>query len=151
MPKVNSKNRKIPLMSEYEKFEIEEVFDRTKSIDNLRIQIYSFFGTVNITALGLALTRQQAGVFLIAASMIALLALVDRVMRRHQGYFYARGLELEEKFSSEKESALLHSYLLRSRHLSQSRIRRYWIALSVFFFEIFYAIVCWYFFKWNWF
>jgi hypothetical protein len=151
MPKVNGKHRKISLMSEYEKFEIQEVFDRTKTIDSLRIQIYSFFGTVNITSLGLALTRQQAGIFLIAASMIGLLALIDRVMRKHQAYFYTRGLELEDRFSPEKESALLHSYLLKSHHLSQSRLRRYWITLSIFFSQVLLAIASWYFLKWNWF
>jgi len=151
MEKLNYKSHKPPLMSEYEKHEIEEVFDRTKTIDNLRIQIYSFFGTVNITALGLALSRQQAGILLIAASMIGLLALIDRQMRKYEAYFYTRGLELEEKFSPEKGTALLHGFISKSHRLSYSRLRKYWITFSVFFFEVLLAIVCWYFLKWSWF
>jgi hypothetical protein len=146
-----AQTRKVPLMSEYEKIEIEEVFNRTKTIDSLNIQIYTFFGTVNITTLGLGVSQQHSGVFLIAASMIGLLTLIIRVMRKHQVQFYMRGLVLEKRFSPDKESALLHNYLEKSGHLSGSRLRRYWLPLSVFFFEVLLAFISWYFLKWSWF
>ncbi|NOT05045.1 MAG: hypothetical protein HOP27_10655 [Anaerolineales bacterium] len=151
MPKVDPKSQKIGLMSEYEKMEVREIFERTRTIDNLRIQIYSFFGTVNITFLGLGVSAQHAGVFLIAASTIGLLALIERRMRDHQFQFYARGLELEEKFSPDRKSALLYSYLEKRNYVSQSRLRRYWLPLSVFTFEILMAVLSWYFLGWNWF
>ena len=146
-----AKNNMVPLMTEYEKIEIEEVFSRTKAMDSLNIQIYTFFGTVNITTLGLGVSLQHAGMFLIAASMIGLLTLILRKMRKHQFYFYTRGLALEKKFSPEKNSALLKSYLEKSGYLSNSRLRRYWLPLLIFLFEIFLAIASFYYLKWTWF
>ena len=137
-------------ISDYHKMELQEVFNRTSTFTSLRVQIYSFFGTANLGLLGFALTSRLAGLILIAAGIIGLLALVDRQILRYQIIWYSRGLQLEEKYASDKESALLHQAIVRTGYLQKGVLRRYWLPAAIFAVEVLMAVLSWWLLGWAW-
>lgn len=138
-------------MDEYEKIEIEQIYDGIKSIENLSVQIYSFFGTANVTILGVALSLQVSGLILVAALMIGLLGLIHRQTKNHAKVYYLRGTQLENKYAKEPDGALLHLYINKVNYFGQSRVRQYWIPLTIFAVEVLMAFIAAYILKWPWF
>ena len=139
------------VIGEYERLELEEVFNRTRSLVNLRVQIYSFFGTANLTLLGIALGARQAGFLFVAAGLMGLLALVDRAMLHNQAKVAARGLELEQRYATQPAVALLHRlYALRPEHNLTTRLARFWLPLLLFTGEILFALICLVWLGWKW-
>jgi hypothetical protein len=98
-------------MDEYHKVELNEIFSRTRSLESLRSQFGTFFGTVNLTALGLAFSVQKAGIVFLAAAIFAVQIIIDVFVRRNLVVLYYRGLQLERKYSAEVEESLLHIYV----------------------------------------
>jgi hypothetical protein len=93
----------------YNKLEIEEILARTRALQNIRIQIFTFFGTANLTVLGFALSTQWAGLIFVATGIMVLLAVSDWFLRRQHDILYFRGLQLEKKYAPDGETALLHT------------------------------------------
>jgi hypothetical protein len=94
-------------MSEYYKLELSQVVDRVNSLEGTRLQLGIFFGTANLTILGVAMYVQKAGVLFIAAAIMIVFILIDiRVRALHVAYFY-RGLQLQRKFAKDDEETFL--------------------------------------------
>lgn len=112
MPESRSTARTEPAaIDPYHLVEIKEVFERTRYYSNLRIQIATFFGTIDLTILGLAFSLQKAGLFFAAAGTLLLWIVSDTYARRELRPFYFRGLQLEKLYAPEGAQALLHTYL----------------------------------------
>jgi hypothetical protein len=108
-------------INEYHKMEIQEIFLRTGTLENIRTQMATFCLTANITVLGFAFSTQKA-VLVFAATIILLLwALADFAGRRNIGALYYRGLQLEKLYAPDKDSALLHIYV------ASTSTRRRWV------------------------
>ena len=145
-----SETQPVVSISEYEKLELEEVFNRTRSLVNLRVQIYSFFGTANLTLLGIALGARQAGFLFVAAGLMGLLVIVDRAMLQHQSKIAVRGLELEQCYAARPDVALLHRLYTRPEHNLRIRLARLWLPLLLFTGEVLFALLCVSMFNWTW-
>lgn len=98
-------------IDQYHLLEIQEIFERTRAYSGLRVTIATFFGTINLTILGLAFSLQNAILFFIAAATLFLWVVSDAYARRELLPFYYRGLLLEKKYAPEGEEALLHTYI----------------------------------------
>jgi len=98
-------------IDEYHLLEIKEIFERIRSYSSLRVTIATFFGTINLTTLGLAFNLKNAVLFIIAAATIILWIISDTYAKRELRPFYYRGLQLEKKYAPEGEEALLHTYI----------------------------------------
>jgi hypothetical protein len=103
-------------MEEYHKLEIQEIFSRTKSLETLRAQFGTFFGTANLTALGFAFTTQKVGILFLAAAIFVVQILMDTFVRRNLVVLYYRGIQLEKKYASEAGESLLHVYTAATLH-----------------------------------
>jgi hypothetical protein len=86
-------------MSEYYKLELEQVVKRIESLETVRFQLGTFFGTANLTALGFAFSTRRAILFLIAAAILGAYAIVDDRARALRLVFYYRGLQLQRRFA----------------------------------------------------
>lgn len=100
-----------PKIDPYHQLEIQEIFERTRAYSSLRVTIATFFGTVNLTILGLAFSAHNAMLFFIGAATLLLWIISDAYARRELIPFYYRGLQLEKKYAPEGEEALLHTYV----------------------------------------
>jgi hypothetical protein len=98
-------------INEYHKLEIEEIFLRTRTSENVRTQVAILCITANITVMGFAFSNQKAGLVFAAASILLLWALADAPARRNIGVLYYRGLQLEKRYAPDKENAFLHIYV----------------------------------------
>lgn len=145
-----SETKSVVSIGEYERLELEEVFNRTRSLVNLRVQVYSFFGTANLTLLGIALGARQAGFLLVAAGLMGLLTIVDRAMLQHQAKIAVRGLELEQCYAARPDAALLHRPYTRPEHNLRTRLARLWLPLLLLIGEVLFALICIGWFGWTW-
>ena len=142
--------KQVTAIDEYHKMEIQEIFTSIRTANTLRIQVYSFFGTANLTILGVALSAKHAGLILLAASIIGVLLLVDRQLRRYSYVFLSRGVQLEELYAPDKVSAFIHKYVAESSYAKANPTQRYWLALFVLMIEIVMAILSRYSLDWSW-
>lgn len=96
---------------EYHKIEILEIYQRTRELSVLRVQVATFFGTANLTLLGLAFSTQLAGLMLFGAGLLILWWIADAYAIRELKPFYFRGLKLERTYSPDWQDSLLRTYL----------------------------------------
>ena len=136
-------------INNYHQMEIQEIFAGIRLANSLTVQIYSFFGTANLTVLGFALGINSAGLILIAASMLGVLILANRRVRKYREFLLVRGLELEKMYAPDVEHAYFH--LFDSRQSSKSRIKNYSLPVFIFSIEIAMAILSWLLLGWRWF
>lgn len=92
---------------EYYKLELSQVVERIDSLGNLRVQLGTFFGTANVTALGVALSVQKAGILFIAASMLVIYLLLDARIRGLSVAYFWRGICLQRKFVPNDDETFL--------------------------------------------
>ena len=97
-----------PKISEYHKLEIVEVFTNIRENTNLRLQTFSFLGTAHLVVIGLALTNKKISILVIAILILIVLIGVDKIRKRTQAAFEYRGLQLEDKYAPDPETALVH-------------------------------------------
>jgi hypothetical protein len=97
-------------INEYHKLEIQEIFVRTRTSENIRIQVGIIFLTANVTLLGFAFSTQKVGLVFAAVIILFLWAIADFAGKRSIGVLYYRGLQLEKIYASEQD-ALLHIYI----------------------------------------
>ncbi|MFN8470063.1 MAG: hypothetical protein U0X20_31200 [Caldilineaceae bacterium] len=135
---------------DYEKIEIQQIYEQIRASDAMYVQVYSFFGTANVTVLGFGFTFQMAGLILLGASMIGLLALVERIIKKYRYAFYLRGLELEKRFSETPNEALLQRQVSVYR-VSGSRLKRFWLPGMILLIEILIALFLHFILGWKWF
>jgi hypothetical protein len=132
----------------------------------------TFFGTLNLAAMGIAISSQKAGfICLISTSMLAFIYL-DQTARRLLAHLYLRGLRLQDSFASADGETFL-SLVLVGRWRSQIErvanarnenrayievddvpfVRRsfsgFWVPLAVGVFELILGIVLWRCFDWG--
>lgn len=86
-------------VSEYHKIEFDEVITRIHSLEDLRVQIATFFATTNLTALGIAFSIQKAGILYLAAMTMIFLFLIDRRTKGVLASYYYRGLILQNMYA----------------------------------------------------
>lgn len=135
---------------DYEKIEIQQIYEQIRASDAMYVQVYTFFGTANVTMLGFGFTFKMAGLVLLGAAMIVLLAFVERLIKKYRYAFFVRGLELEQRYSSEPENALL-GHKISTYQLADTAIRRYWLPGAIVLFETFLALLLHYALGWEWF
>ena len=105
-PDVNSRKAGIP---KYHQLELEEVFQKTRATENIRIQLGTFIGTINLTVLGIAFSSTKVGIFFIAIGTLLIFMMMDTfVIRKSLRILYERGMELEEKYSPDPERSIMH-------------------------------------------
>ena len=118
---MNSQNSDLSSVDRAREFEIGKIFDAIVSVQSLRLQLGTFFGTVNLAALSIAFTTQKAGIVFFAAILIWLFMILDSVgLRALLGFFYS-GLHLNQQRSPEDPDNFLGITLSLSRYESQMR------------------------------
>ena len=98
-------------LDEYHKIEIMEIFERTRTTQNLRVQIFTFLGTANLTILGLAFNTQKVGFIFLATGTLLLLIVTDYAIRLMLSLLYCRGIQLEKQYSPDSDISLIHGYV----------------------------------------
>jgi hypothetical protein len=91
---------------------VQEVFKAMMAIQNFRIQSGIFFGTVNVGALGVALSTQKAGLFFFAAVLMWAFMWIDIRGRSALAGFYYRGIQLLQQFAPEDNDSFLNIILV---------------------------------------
>ncbi|MFC2037810.1 hypothetical protein ACFLYD_07595 [Chloroflexota bacterium] len=66
-----------PALDRFHEIELEKTLDAIFGVQSLRVQVAVFFGTVNLAALGVALTTGKAIVVFFAAALLLLFAATD--------------------------------------------------------------------------
>ncbi len=108
----NNASKKTMEIPEYHRMELGEIFEKTRTIENVRIQLGTFIGTVNLSALGVAFSSERAGIVFIAIGAIVLFILMDMVViRKSLKRLNERGAELEEKYSPDPKKSNFHKKL----------------------------------------
>jgi len=108
----------------FHEIELEKVFDALLSLQNFRVQLGTFFGTVNLAGLSVALTTNKASVIFLAGTLIWMFIFLDYiVMRTLIGYCY-RGLQLQALFAPDDQDTYFNMFLLflqkkREKHLKE--------------------------------
>lgn len=158
-------------LNDYYKLEMGEVFSRIDSLENFRVQLGTFFGTANLTALGIALSTQKAGITFIAAIILVILVLIDMRGRRNLAAYYYRGLQLQKKYAPNDGETFLHllpgglpakvrevfelpdaksrRIALRKVPMSSPSFLGFWIPLVAIAFEVIAGLILWLMFNWS--
>jgi len=105
---MKTRNFKMNGIDDYHKLEIEEIFIRTREHTNQRSQIFSFLGTAHLIALGIALTNQKISILILAISLPIALIIIDHGLKRSLASVELRGLQLEDLYAPDPETALQH-------------------------------------------
>lgn len=108
MPDNQQQSTQQRLASEYYKQELDQVVSRFDTLEILRIQLGTFFGTANLTALGLALSSQKAGIILIAISILVIFVIFDLRLRRLCLTYLCRGIQLQHRFVPDDNETFIH-------------------------------------------
>jgi len=160
----------LPLDKFYE-IEMETVFGALLKKETIRVQLATFFGTVNLAVLSIALSTQKAGLLFFAGMLFWALVILDmRARRTLVGYFY-RGLQLQTQFAlgdsdvflnivpghaaslvrkiaklPEREDRIKALHRLPLRHPS---IPGFWMPLGASLIEIGSGLILWLVFGWS--
>ncbi|MGD1908668.1 MAG: hypothetical protein ACFB0C_22155 [Leptolyngbyaceae cyanobacterium] len=114
-------------IDEYHKIELAEIFNRIRLLISLRIQIFTFIGTANLTILGISISEQKAILIFLGAVLMVLLMFIDSLLRPNIDIILARGIQIENLYSDDND-ALLISIMLASINKPKSS---YTIALKI--------------------
>lgn len=160
-------------LDKFHEIEIQKVSDILTWINNVSLQVGTFFGTANITALGVAFTLQKAGILFFAALLILLFIVIEIDIYGTMLRYYYRALILRKKFAPNDEDTFLDiaasphlekkmrgliertSPSKRLRELRKLQITAFfgeaivWIALTTFLVEIGMGIVLSQFPRWS--
>jgi hypothetical protein len=88
-------------LDKFHEIELEKLYESITSIKNLRLQMASFFGTANLTAMSLAFTSQKAGLIFFAVVLIWAFAILDSRSRMSVITCYFRILQMSLKYSTD--------------------------------------------------
>jgi uncharacterized membrane protein SpoIIM required for sporulation len=166
------KTNATPPLDKFHEIELEQVFTAMVSLQNLRVQLGTFFGTVTLTILGIAFSAQKAGLLFLAAAVFWLFIVLDGIQRATLAAYYCRGLQLEDRFAPHETDTFL-SLMLRGpmsskireiADLSKDQVRskmayrsprpvlsvfRFLLALGVSLIEIATGLLLWWVFGWS--
>jgi len=98
-------------LDKFHELEIPKVFDAMLSIQNLRIQLGTFFGTANLTGLGFAFSTQKAGLVFLSATTLAIFIFLDIIARGTLLCYYYRALILQSQFAPDDKDTYLDIFL----------------------------------------
>lgn len=96
----------IPKLDRFHEIELERLIEGIITLHHLRMQVGVFFGTVNLAALGVALTTQKALVVFFAGILLWMLIAADMVARASVAAYYYRALKLQERFAPNDDGFL---------------------------------------------
>jgi len=99
MQQLQNENESTEEFDDYHKLEMSQVFERFNAIEDKRIQLGIFFGTANLTIIGIALSVQKVGILLIGVSILIIFMLMDMRVRENIAINYYRGLQLQKKYA----------------------------------------------------
>lgn len=102
-------------------FEVEsaKIIESIQATQNLRVQMGIFFGTANLTGLGIAFTFKSAILIFVTAFTMVNYAFLDLALFRMLiGYCY-RGLILKSKVVDDKEDTFIDAFIL---HMHPKRV-----------------------------
>ena len=102
----------VPHLDRLHEMEIEKVFGAMLTTQTLRLQLGTFFGTLDLTALSIAFSTQKAGFCIVAGLLLLIFASVDRIGLSALFAFYHRSLQLKEQFAPNDEDSFLNIMLL---------------------------------------
>jgi hypothetical protein len=83
--------------SEHQKVELSYIYDYFSRIQDRRGQVFVFFGTASLTALGIALQEQKAGFILLSILFILLHMGTEGTARAEMAPFFFRGYMIERE------------------------------------------------------
>lgn len=86
-------------MNKFHEIEIEKLYDTILTTENLRIQIGIFFATINLGALGIAVTQEKAIIFFFAAALLLIMVPLDLTARKTLASAYYRVASLHKKYT----------------------------------------------------
>ena len=109
---MSEQNKMMPQLDKLHEIEIEKVFGAMMSIQTLRLQLGTFFGTMNLTTLSIAFSTKKAGFFLFAGLLLFIFASIDRMGLSALFAFYHRSIQLKEQFAPNDEDSFLYIMLL---------------------------------------
>lgn len=168
-----SAGKKVETSIEVDKFheiEIEKVFDAMLSTFNLRVQLGTFFATVNLAALSFAFSTQKSGIIIFSGLLLWVFIILDFVGVSALIRLEYRGMQLTELYSP-KDIDNLYTVLniryieriknvfaipdgeKRKKELSvlpykMLPIFGFWFPLLISLLEIIAGFLFWHFFKW---
>lgn len=142
--------------------ELDKLVDSLNTTQNLRLQVGIFFGTINLTALGVALQIQTTSLIIIAALTMLLFIFCDIVLiRTIYGFYYRAITILRDKYEYEEETIfdmfmlflrkekLVKIYAISKIHKKEIRMKElrklpfvtatvmgFWAPVSLLFFEV---------------
>jgi len=97
-------------MNEFHKVELQEIFSRLQTIDNIRIQLAGFIGGASLTALGIAFTTRTVSLVFLAALSVVIYMGVDAAQRRNVAVLCFRGFQLQKMYAREDVRSSLFLY-----------------------------------------
>jgi len=116
-----SRISKSKTIDKFHEIEIQKIFDALLSLQNLRVQTGTFFGTANLTALGIAFSTQKAGIVFFAAILFWVFIVQDIITRGTLLRYYYRSFVLQERFASGEDNTFLGVFLSLK---TEEKIRR---------------------------
>jgi hypothetical protein len=121
-------NNNITEIAPYHSLEIEELYEKIRALDSLRVQLGTFAGTVNLTIIGFAVSNRNAGLIFIATIILVLFIIIDLTERRTRVQLYQRALQLERKYAPDYFDAIMHRRFKTSNLSKRSFIQKFSIA-----------------------
>ncbi len=100
----------VALLNDAEKSELDYIYTSLAKIQDRRAQVFTIFGTANVTVIGLALQQLKAGLILIGIALILIYIISDLTIRSEMAPFLFRGFLLERKYNG--NNAIIRMHLL---------------------------------------
>ena len=159
-------------LDKFHEIEVQKVFEAMLAIQNLRVQVGTFFGTANLTALGIAFSTQKAGIVLLSALLLLLFVILDLTARSALIRYYYRALVLQNRFSTGEQDTFLDIFLTASTEAKIRQIAKipkaedrlkamrgllvskasnpgFWVPLVAFLIEVIIGVILWLAFNWK--
>jgi hypothetical protein len=94
-------------LNRFYEIEFEKLFDGIVSWQTLRMQMGTFFGTVNLAALSIAFTTQRSGLVIFAAVLLWLFCIIDMSTVNSLNRLYVRSTQLQDRFAPGEDNTFL--------------------------------------------
>ena len=108
--------------------ELEKLIEVLNATQNFRLQVAIFFGTTNVTGIGLGLSTEKSSLIILSASLLLLYVFSDMVtMRTTYGYYYRaiRILKTKLKYEDETIFDMFTLFLRKKKVLRIHKITNY--------------------------
>jgi hypothetical protein len=101
-----------PPLDRFHEIEIEKISEGMQSFQGMRVQFFTFFGTIDLAVVSIAFSAQKAGMLFLAGIIMWISVFVDMVLVSILARYYYRAFVLEERYAPADTDTFLSIFFM---------------------------------------